>query len=226
MKKTRLRIIQDETPSNPREWASEDPNGIRLIFWHRRYNIGDEHSYDPDTFLQELAYEADADLEDRVYDLENRHYERLIRAGATSKAACALIEARLERYIQEALQDWLIVPVYMYDHSGVVLSTGSFGCRWDSGQVGFAVLSPEAQKDYGDPQKAIEATVETYSQYVSGDCYGFILEEKKVCETCGHEEWQEVDSCWGFFGSDPAENGIYDNIPQEVLDTCEVITPW
>jgi len=224
--KSRLRIIHDAMPSNPREWASEDPHAISLICWHNRYNLGDEHRYDSETFHLELAMEADADLEDRVYDLENRHYQRLIRAGASHEAACALVEARLARYVEKALEGWYIVPIYMYDHSGISLSTGPFSCRWDSGQVGWAVLSPEAAKNYPDPKKAIESEVETYSQYVSGDVWGFVLEEAKTCDTCGHTEWEEVDSCWGFYGSDPAENGIYDNLPQEVLDTCEVIGPW
>jgi len=30
--------------------------------------------------------------------------------------------------------------------------------------------------------------------------YGFIIEKKISCSCGEHEEWEEVDSCWGFFG--------------------------
>ena len=34
---------------------------------------------------------------------------------------------------------WL--PVYAYDHSGIALSCTPFSCRWDSGQVGYIVVT-------------------------------------------------------------------------------------
>ena len=33
-----------------------------------------------------------------------------------------------------------ILPLYLYDHSGLTMSTNDFGDRWDSGCVGFIYM--------------------------------------------------------------------------------------
>ena len=35
----------------------------------------------------------------------------------------------------------IVLPLYLYDHSGVTMRTSPFNCRWDSGQVGFILTS-------------------------------------------------------------------------------------
>ena len=56
----------------------------------------------------------------------------------------------------------------------------------------------------------MKGEVETYSQWANGEVYGFRL--IKVDEY--NKEIEEIDSCWGFYGSDPRENGIEDYIPE------------
>jgi len=34
-----------------------------------------------------------------------------------------------------------ILPMYMYNHSGITISTTPFSCRWDSGQIGWVFIS-------------------------------------------------------------------------------------
>ena len=54
----------------------------------------------------------------------------------------------------------------------------------------------------------MESEVEVYDQYLRGDVYGY-----QLYVNCGDEEepdWNEEDSCWGFFGDDIMENGILD----------------
>ena len=48
-------------------------------------------------------------------------------------------------------------------------------------------------------RKYLQAEVEGYDQYLTGDVYGFILEG-------GGQD----DSCWGFYGSNFIENGLLD----------------
>jgi len=67
----------------------------------------------------------------------------------------------------------------------------------------------------------MQCQVATYDQYIRGDVYGFTIEECETCETCGHEEWTEVDSCWGFYGSDPTENGMADSFDEEELEMAK-----
>ena len=65
-------------------------------------------------------------------------------------------------------------------------------------------------------EEALRAEVETYNQYLTGDVYGFrqfkINKNPKKCPTCEHiveEKETEIDSCWGFYGSDLDANGLF-----------------
>ena len=105
----------------------------------------------------------------------------------------------------------------MYDHSGVTISTTPFSCPWDSGQIGFAIVTKEElRKEFSVKRITKELTekatkillneVEVYDQYLKGDVYGF-----KVLEND-----EETDSCFGFFGDDFATNGIADNLSEKL----------
>lgn len=80
--------------------------------------------------------------------------------------------------------------------------------------------------------RMLEGEVETYDQYLRGDVYGFQLKkivqfEKKNLET-GEltiiEEEEDVDSCWGFYGSDHKENGLYEQAGIKEEDIIEETT--
>jgi hypothetical protein len=44
----------------------------------------------------------------------------------------------------------IVLPVYMYDHSGITINTTGFSCGWDSGQVGIIYISrKDAIKEWG-----------------------------------------------------------------------------
>lgn len=86
-------------------------------------------------------------------------------------------------------------PLYLYDHSGQAISTTPFACPWDSGKVGYAFITAERAKEHGvpDPAQTIEDEVKTYGQWLSGDVYGFTIED---------EEGNVIDCSWGYFGLD------------------------
>ncbi len=37
----------------------------------------------------------------------------------------------------------VILPLDLYDHSGITMNTTGFHCPWDSGQVGYIYVMPE-----------------------------------------------------------------------------------
>lgn len=124
----------------------------------------------------------------------------------------------------------VILPLYLYDHSGITISTGSFNCDWDSGQIGFIFISRkkigEEYNDHGgrsDDQirEYLCNEVATYDQYLTGDIWGFIYREPP-CTKCGGPG-EESDSCWGFFGEDPMENGMVDHFSDEVREKFEAV---
>lgn len=93
------------------------------------------------------------------------------------------------------------LPVYAYVHSGVRLSTGPFGCPWDSGQVGaiyctvtdlvaeYGADTPETRERAAE---CLRGEIETLDTYYRGDVWGYTYERGGVV----------VDSCGGVFGRD------------------------
>ena len=60
-------------------------------------------------------------------------------------------------------------------------------------------------------QRAIEimeCDVKIYDQMLTGDVYGFTLYSAPPVEDGEEPNWNEEDSCWGFFGSNIMKNGI------------------
>ena len=98
-----------------------------------------------------------------------------------------------------------MLPLYLYDHSGITISTRPFNCPWDSGQVGYIFVSKNKVKKEGiDESKVIDylkGEVETYDQYLTGDVWGYRIYEVETC-SLGHEHKTLVDSCWGFYGEE------------------------
>ena len=98
-----------------------------------------------------------------------------------------------------------ILPLYLYDHSGITISTSPFGCQWDSGQIGFIFVSKEkVEEEVMDESKVEEilvGEVKTYDQYLTGDVYGYTIWEVTTCDL-GHKHETMIDQCWGFYGEE------------------------
>lgn len=103
-------------------------------------------------------------------------------------------------------QKVVYLPLYLYDHSGITMNTTGFSCRWDSGQVGYIYLTRATileewgwkvltKKRITFLEKYMRDEVETYDKYLTGDVYGYIVEE----------DGEEIESCWGFFGEEYCE---------------------
>ncbi|WP_420006470.1 hypothetical protein [Arenibacterium sp. LLYu02] len=144
-----------------------------LICWHRRYRLGDRHRFDnPEAFLRDLA---------GVSDQSDLSMEKL-RERAERKA--------------------VILPVFLYDHSGLAMNTIGFYCPWESGQVGFVYATLEAVREEFGVKRVTKALREkaddilrgeivTYDAYLGGRVYGYVIEQ----------DGEEIDACWGFVGN-------------------------
>lgn len=144
----------------------------KLICWHRRYRLGDSHPFDsPEAFLRDLA---------GVSDQSNLSMDRL-RDRADRKS--------------------VLLPVFLYDHSGLAMNTIGFHCPWDSGQVGYVYVTLEAVRtEFGvkrvtkalheKAEDILRAEIVSYDAYLSGRVYGYVIER----------DGEEVDASWGFVG--------------------------
>lgn len=98
--------------------------------------------------------------------------------------------SEIEQDIRERHEVVSMTPLYLYDHSGITISTTPFRGRWDSGQVGFAYVT---ESDTNNPDAnwddIIEDTIQRYDNYLRGNIYRYVV----------IEDGEEVDSCAGFF---------------------------
>lgn len=125
-------------------------------------------------------------------------------------------------------KDVISLPLFLYDHSGLSMSTNRnypFNDRWDSMQVGYIYITFEdIRKAYGIKRltsklidkviNVLVSEVETYNLYLHGEVYGFEIVELKTCNL-GHEHEETLDSCFGFYGSNFEDNGIFDYAGEE-----------
>ena len=79
---------------------------------------------------------------------------------------------------EENIRDLIVLPLYIYDHSGITISTGEFSCPWDSGQFGWVFYDRRNDKNEGYSNytkaqiiKIMKDTVKYIDYYVSGQCY-------------------------------------------------------
>ena len=109
----------------------------------------------------------------------------------------------IREYLSENRKTVFWKPLYLYDHSGITISTGPFSCPWDSGQVGYIFIERDRfLKEFGFKKMTkkakerlealLESEVETYDNFLTGEVYGYMVEEE--------EDGNIVDSCWGFNG--------------------------
>lgn len=124
-------------------------------------------------------------------------------------------------------KDFIVLPLYLYDHSGITMNTTGFSCPWDSGQVGIIFVSKEkVRKEYGWKvitqkrkeliESYLRSEVKVYDQYITGSVYCFKCIENGV----------ETDSCYGFYGDDIEKNGMVDNIGKEFYEGATVIRAY
>lgn len=65
---------------------------------------------------------------------------------------------------------------------------------------------------------------EVFQSWVDGDCYGFTLYEHQPHEE--PDDGEEIDSCWGFYGSDWETNGMKDNLDTTAMVDMKVELPF
>lgn len=207
----KVSIALDDTAESPREW---DNLGI-MACWHNRYTLGDIQP--KEEFLEHIA---DLLSDCPTIELYNKEYGCLIEDD--------------EKIMREFNKYFISLPLYLYDHSGITMSTGSFSCSFDSGQVGIIYVSKEdIRKEYSCKNvtkkirdivfSVLESEVETHDHYISGECYGYTVEHfvksdnnELETEFSELEFTEDGDSCWGFLGSNSEKSGMLDYISNNI----------
>jgi len=108
----------------------------------------------------------------------------------------------------------MVLPLYLYDHSGISMKVGSFQgylpqghAEFDSGQVGFIYCTKEDLKRIGitkaKAEKSLMAEVGEYNQYIQGDVYCLVKETYNK-----DKEQIDQENCGGYYGYIEAEKAL------------------
>lgn len=123
----------------------------------------------------------------------------------------------------------IVLPLYLYDHTGISLDTKPFFCPWDSKQIGLIYVDKErVRREYNvkrissklteKVKQALNAEVEIFSEYANGDVFGFFTYEIKEgispdeIESQYDERLTFVDSCFGFYGYNQAAECCFEAV--------------
>ena len=201
-----IKIFYDELPENP-FIDLNDP--IKFYFCHRNYEIS-EKDYNF-TSYDDLIIKMINDILPGIYN----------KFKFVEDCYNGIINDKLFDYFNKFAY---ILPVYMYDHSGITINTIPFSCKFDSGKVGYIVLLKKHLKDYSKtlPKKALEKSekackilkdyITCIDDYITGNCYGFHVE---------NSDGEIIDSCYGFLG-DCSTNGIFEHIGVQEKNLQEI----
>lgn len=105
----------------------------------------------------------------------------------------------LKKHLKEGLDAVVILPLGLYDHSGITMYVGENHDRWDGGQVGFIYATKEdVEAEFGKGDEAFKKAedllrneVKTYDTYLRGEVLGYTITDPRTKET--------IDSCWGYY---------------------------
>lgn len=185
-----ITLQTDDIPYDPRK---EFDNVGTMLCWHRRCELGDEQSSNPEASLLTLMQER-----------EWREH----RKSPHDDIPTSHIRAYIEKH-------YYILPLYLYEHSGMTMSTSPFSCGWDSGQVGW-IYAEKKGCEYTDPIKGLKSEVETYDLYLRGEVYVYDIAD---------DNGNILDSCSGFFGYESAKEAALEaaqGIAETLATSCSI----
>lgn len=214
-----LEVTQEIDPVDPREWD----NLGEMVCWHPRYLLGDKQIG--------KQHEVDEILLD-ILD-EKSGFSEIHRENISYYADSSVLLRAVLKHTRTAL-----LPLYLYDHSGISMSTGSRlfrmmdGAGWDWNMTGIIYATEKSiKKEFGvteiteevreKAKDQLREEVHTYDLYLRGEVYAFRLYNAETDE--------DIDSCGGFMGDSikDLKADIERTLPDEykyltgLLEPCE-----
>lgn len=119
----------------------------------------------------------------------------------------------------------LILPLGLYDHSGISMYVGNSHDRWDGGQVGFIYVTQDDLDREGVTIEKAEAIlrneVKVYDAYLRGEVYRFDVWQKVASCSCAEcHEWESVECNSEYIDGAEAEKAMRDELSK--FETEEV----
>lgn len=227
----KLKIERDDIPPNPRtdydtfgkivcwhsrhklgdEHSFEDTSEFLKELVRKTLSADDVINYVKKGGCKSVKLQYDRSAREWVLSSNNNVFDKWFTEYTffpkTLKGSDMVKECILECLPDNALKELadrnnIILPVYLYDHSGITIScshTYPYNDRWDAGQVGWIYASyDDIEKTYGavsaenieTAKQGLVGEISTYDDFICGNAYGYIIEKDGV----------EVENCWGYLG--------------------------
>ncbi len=115
-----------------------------------------------------------------------------------------------------------------FEHGNCLWSLSGEGipCQWDTVNSAGILIAPTAHEANTDTARAI---LKEYTDWCNGESYWYSIEaEVEVCAHCHDTEWEVVDSCCGFIGSEYIISVIKEQLTLilDENDTVEIPEGW
>lgn len=212
-RKLRLVIEQEQSPEDPRSWD----NLGTMLCCNQYYQLGDCNSNrETELQLAEICRKygkSDEEIDEMTFSEE-------IQFILDQDDVCGL-------------------PLWIYDHSGISMSTRK-QCSWDSSFVGLIFVEKDfylaqmcLKDEEGWKEKAketLKGEVETYSDFLEGNIYQWTLYEPTVVIRQSmdgkelsrkiDEEGEMVDSMGGFY--DPTLEDVEEYFDFEIAEIEQI----
>lgn len=151
-------------------------------------------------FIDEFSEDADPRDRDNLGTIACFHFRYKLGDETDLNASMFSNWEAAEDYLYKENNNKLIMlPLYMYDHGGLLISVYPFSCPWDSGQIGYIYADYESVRKFFRvnyvtkkirklAEERLREEVRLYGLYLSGEVYYF--------------ETEDGYSCGGFLGYD------------------------
>ena len=144
-----------------------------------------------------------------------------------------------EAFLRAHHRDSIVLPINIYEHGLIALSTRSFTGRvpgyhdiFDCALLGFIYVPKERiREEYGwtritparrhQIEEYLEGEIREYQDYLNGHVFAYQVVRVTKCPQCGQDEEEILDSCGGFYGADPERSGIRDAIGEDLWSQLE-----
>ena len=212
-RKLRLVIEQDEFPEDPRSWDNLET----MLCCHREYHLGDCNS--------------NKETEEQLAEICRKY-------GKSDEEIDEMTFAEEVQFILDQ-DDVCGLPLWLYDHSGISISTGRV-CPWDSSLVGLIFVEKDFfiehtcitnEENWKKEAKGmLEDKIEVYNYFLQGNVYMWTLYEPVVVIKQSmdgkelsrkiDEEGKIVDSMSGFY--DPTLEDVEEYFDFEIAEIEQI----
>lgn len=204
-----LRVLPDTNAESPNEWENQD---IFLVYDHLQFII-EKEGFDPKDIIGYIIENTNIPPANTKYD----NYF-IFRVFATVHSGVHLSLTKGGEVWDANSNGWILVNKEYAEN---------FGGK------------PKHPDPKSFAKELAESLIETWNQYLSGDVYGYqILKPVKTYTITENQleefeiyiykpsfkeesnikiEYEEIDSCWGFYGDDPRTNGMIEHINDEII---------